>query len=152
MGAGCNCNSARKLWTTVSLIYGVALGWWLKHGRKRQGPQPHPYQTALFIQSGLRLSARALHAWGLGVGVKFWIFWPPPLLVCIQQLIYTIRFTQPPLLRLIFSEPPSSADVINGSPLTTVNILFYTRATKTRARRMWASYTHFRISTLQIFC
>ena len=39
---------------------------------------------------------------------------PPP--VCIQQLIYTIKFTQPPLLRLLLGEHPPRVNIIYTCP------------------------------------
>ena len=52
-------------------------------------------------------------------------FFDPLPLVHIGQLIYSIKFTQPACLCLLFNDPPapSRGDVIDGCPLTLIIIL-----------------------------
>ena len=71
--------------------------------------------------------------------IFFGCFDPHPY--CLHlDLIYTAKFTQPPLLRLPFHEPSSDGDIISGSSLRSSSL----PSTRLRvvSERKPASYAH----------
>ena len=81
-------------------------------------------------------------------------FFDPLPLVCIQQLIYSMKFTQPSLVRLFFWHPlpPPGADIFCTCPLTqtvTYHKLMDTVQSKRRRRIICRDlYPHWQLAIL----
>ena len=71
------------------------------------GPRHKPNVTALWlrIKNGHMLTAQQVRGLPLMMATNFWMFWPPPTLSHLE-LINITKFTQPPLLRPHFHNPP----------------------------------------------